>query len=202
MTHLNRRDFAKIFVGSIALCLAAPSAARAAVDGSDSIPFAEFNFGDLKNPELICIKGAGIDPSFEYDYSKYKMPTDINFYGGVQVSTPAYHYYNNKLFRITFTTIQKGKFFDRDLHYVISKLKDQYGVVVEKIHQTENTSEVHSWHDVYITSDGNVIDIGRKKINGSWSEAFVRIYDQYLVDGFCLDVNPDYIPRYDKLPRQ
>jgi hypothetical protein len=196
MKNLNRRDFGKcLSAGVIALSIATPATARASVTMPGSTPFADFHFGDPQKNGLICVKGACLKEQAKYNFSKYKMPVDINFFGGIEVGAPTYDYYNNQLMRISFPILEKDTGFTSKLNSVLSALNDQYGITLISQSHIARSANHETWSDRYVTSQGYIINIDRRKRDGSWRKAFIKIYDKNLVEGFCMDVNPNYVPK-------
>jgi len=203
MKNLSRRDFGKsLTAGAVALSLAVPGVAGAALNdqgaGYDFLtgqPFASFRFGEPQLSQLVCTKGACLQARSKFNYSRYKLPVDISFFEGIEIGTPTYDYYNNQLVRISFSVLEKGRKSAEALNAAIAVLKDVYGIALVKKKHAVVSSDQEVMLDRYVTDQAYVVDLDRRRYGKDWTEVSVKIFDKNLIDAFCFDVNPDYMPK-------
>jgi hypothetical protein len=202
MKGLSRREFGKsLGIGVTALTIISSGAGGLALADSGSSastfesPFANFLFGQTPVTDMICTRGVCLDPQFKADFSRYKMPLDISFFGSVEIGTPVYDYFENRLMRIVFSMVGNENNFNADLQSVVATFGRLQGMTLVRKIRLPLSDKQEVWVNKYMTGQGHVVEIDRRKRHGLWVGTWVKYYDKVRLDEFNLTVNPKYIPQ-------
>lgn len=146
---------------------------------------------------MFCVNGAcatGDGPAKKSIFTGYKKPLDLTRFGGVDISSPRYDFYNGQLVRIVFELECEKKEADRCTNRLVRALDDLYGLDHVTMRELKPTPHRPGRVRQFLTPGDVMIEI-RTGEDASSGRPLVKIYDKWMMDSIRMTVNPDFVPR-------
>lgn len=171
--------------------------------------FGSMTFGQPPEDGMICINGpcsfGQIRPDIlqnKIDLSIYKKPVDITTYGGWEISSPEYSFFEDRLYRVAFNIqcVYGFKISCRDdqirrsIEEVTYALDQEYGLeIINNVAVELNATQSYELQK-YKTGDDTIIEIGFDKSDQGLSRPYVIIDSYSMIEKVRKASNPKYKP--------
>ena len=188
----------------LAALLFLPAVTQAAdVYGPVQAQAADFNFqgmhfGDSPYEDMICIRGPCSDAPWSIDHNSevdlltsYRRTRDLSFLGLVGISSPRYDFFDNRLVRVMFSLDCRQDSAEVCTEAVLSFFDRRFGIVPGEENQRaisadrDRVSVYRMFSDVILTVHHATPETRRRN-------AFIRIYDEELMNELRTRANPNY----------
>jgi hypothetical protein len=163
--------------------------------------FGTMTFGQPPEDGMICVVGPCSSEQLradirhnKIDLSDYIKPTDITNYGGWQISSPVYSFFEGRLVRVVFNIQCDKDQAQRCMKEVADALDLEYGLELLENFMMEFDETLSIEAQTYKTGDDTVIYIGFNNSISRANSPTVFIQSHSMMEKMRKSINPDYKP--------
>ena len=163
------------------------------------LEFQGVHFGDFPSVDMICIRGlcpvgeegVGIK-THSLIPPTYNQRTAITHYHGVKITTPAFSYFDDKMFQVGFRIDCNPQGQQECIDAVIAGLDAEYGITPLEVSAEERIISKESAG--FMTDSGSLVLIRWDSDEKGIFLPSVKIFDESLINLVRKSLNPNYVP--------
>lgn len=192
--------FRQIYIILVVLIFACPLTAQEIRSQTAPLEFQGLRFGQPLHDDMLCTKGpctfaqqGKIINKSESLISTYIKPNDITHYNFIEISSPKYDFWENRLVQVRFEIMCEPGKAESCIDSVYNGLNRQYAPIFIKEISKQKSSQDEFKVKFYRTKSGEIIEVHRYKRRAKWTAPFVKIYNKELMDKVRFAANPNYV---------
>lgn len=163
------------------------------------LEFQGVHFGDFPSVEMICIRGlcpvgeegVGIK-THSLIPPTYNQRTAITHYHGVKITTPAFSYFDDKMFQVSFRIDCDTQGQQECIAAVMAGLDAEYGL--QALESSDDERMVSRKSVDFMADSGSLVLISWDTDERVKFLPIVKIFDESLINLARKSLNPNYVP--------
>jgi hypothetical protein len=162
--------------------------------------FLGVRFGQAPSEDMVCTRGPCAEARRSLDHNSrvriltsYKRAVDSSFLGPVEIASPRYDFFEDRLVRVMFRIECEKDSAAACVSSVLTSLGSGAELILlEKIVRQASAADQPIRQSIYRLQPGIVVMVDYPGRNDRWESPLVQIYDEHLMEKLRRAANPNY----------